>query len=83
MQTDLSKRKDSTNTLLDGIFKASTLDNFIQEHEDALRVPTLSAYLGALCREKGMASIFAGIPAQHAIGGNIPSNVYAAGTGKS
>lgn len=54
MQTDLSKRKDSTNTLLDGIFKASTLDNFIQEHEDALRVPTLSAYLGALCRGKGM-----------------------------
>ena len=54
METDLSKRKDSTNTLLDGIFKASALDDFIKKHEDALRLPTLPEYLDALCREKRM-----------------------------
>jgi len=54
MEKDLSKRKYSTSTLLDGIFKAPALDHFIKEHEDALRIPTLSEYLDALCREKGM-----------------------------
>lgn len=54
METDLSKRKDSTTALLDGIFKASTLNNFLKEHGEALQLPTLPKYLEALCREKGM-----------------------------
>ena len=54
MEIDLSKRKDSTDTLLDGIFKASALDDFVKKHEDALQLPTLPEYLSALCREKRM-----------------------------
>lgn len=54
MEIDLSKRKDSTDTLLDGIFKASALDDFVKKHEDALQIPTLPEYLNALCREKRM-----------------------------
>ena len=52
METDLSKRKDSTDVLLDGIFKASALEDFVKTNEDALQLPTLPEYLDALCRQK-------------------------------
>ena len=54
METDSSKRKCSTDMLLDGIFKASALQDFVKMHEDALQLPTLPEHLDALCRDKRM-----------------------------
>ena len=54
METKQSKDRESTSSLLGGIFKASELDAFIGSHQAAFEMPTLPAYLCALCEQKGV-----------------------------
>lgn len=52
MESETSKT--STSMLLNRLFKASELTDFVARHEDALSFPTLTEHLEALCKEKQM-----------------------------
>ena len=52
MKTETSKTKTSTSSLLNGLFKASELTDFVTTHDDALKLPTLTEHLDTLCKEK-------------------------------
>lgn len=54
MDKNASEKKESTSTLLNGIFKAPAIDHFLKDHEAALELPTLPEQLDALCHEKGV-----------------------------
>lgn len=54
MESETSKNKTSTSSLLNGLFKASELTDFVARHEDSLGLPTLTEHLDALCTEKQM-----------------------------
>ncbi len=52
MKAGNGKLKASTDTLLDGIFKASKFDRYVRSYESEMCLPSLSEHLATLCVEK-------------------------------
>ncbi|MCL2627109.1 MAG: hypothetical protein FWD44_00215 [Oscillospiraceae bacterium] len=48
----MSKSNISTDTLLERLFKTTSLDRFFRSHDEVQRLPAFNEYINSLCEEK-------------------------------